>query len=297
VNYRHAFHAGNHADVLKHAVLLFCLDALKRKETPFAVLDTHAGRGTYDLLSGEALRSPEWREGVARLVDWRDSPPLIGRYLEAVRTFNLGSELRTYPGSPALIAQSLRGDDALAACELHPEEFTELRRTLPRSANIRLHERDGYEALGALLPPAERRGLVLIDPPYEAPDELAIAASAIGAALKRFAHGMYLWWRPLKSESALAAADDEVRAQGAKATLRADLWTDTPRPAGRLVGSSLLLINPPFGLESALHAALPSLAERVSIGASGWRIASDEHGGKDADGLQYQQRLRDEWPD
>lgn len=272
MNYRHAFHAGNHADVLKHAVLLFCLDALKRKDAPFAVLDTHAGRGTYDLLSDEALRSPEWSDGIARLTDWTDAPPLIARYLEAVRAFNLAGELRTYPGSPALIAQALRMQDVMAACELHPEEFAALRRTLPRQPNIRLHQRDGYEALGALLPPAERRGLVLIDPPYESPDELARAAAAIGQTLKRFGHGMYLWWRPLKSESALAAADDEVRAQGAKATLRVDLWTDTPKPLGALVGSSVLLINPPFGLDDALRQALPALAERLAAGAAGHRI-------------------------
>jgi len=272
MNYRHAFHAGNHADVLKHAVLVFCLDTLKRKDTPFAVLDTHAGRGTYDLLSEEGLRSPEWREGVARLMKWREPPPLIGRYLEAVRAFNLGGELRTYPGSPALIARALRADDVLMACELHAEEHAALRRTLPRAANVQIHLRDGWEALSALLPPPQRRGLVLIDPPYEASDELALAASALGTALKRFGHGTYLWWRPLKSESAVATADAEARGQGARNLLRVDLWTDTPKPEDRLVGSSLLLINPPFGLEDALREALPALVSRLAIGASGWRV-------------------------
>lgn len=272
MNYRHAFHAGNHADVLKHVLLLYCLDALKRKDTPFAVLDTHAGRGTYDLLSDEALRSPEWSDGIGRLIDWVDPPPLIARYLEAIRSFNLVGELRTYPGSPALIAQTLRDGDVLAACELHPEEFAALRRTLPRSANIRLHERDGYEALGALLPPAERRGLVLIDPPYEAPDELARSAAALCATLKRFGHGMYLWWRPLKSGSALAAADDEARAQGAKETLRADLWVAAPAAESRLVGSSVYLVNPPFGLREALKQTLPFLADALTKGQSGWRL-------------------------
>lgn len=272
MNYRHAFHAGNHADVLKHAVLLFCLDALKRKPAPFAVLDTHAGRGTYDLFSDEALRSPEWSEGVARLLDWADPPPLIARYLDAVRAFNLDKQLRTYPGSPALIAQGLREHDVLMACELQPEEFAALRRTLPRAPTIRLHDRDGYEALGALLPPSQRRGLVLIDPPYEAPDELGQSARAIGRALKRFAHGMYLWWRPLKNESALAAADGEARAQGAKSMLRVDLWTDLPSPEGKLVGSSVLLINPPYGLEDALRATAPLLSNRLATGAAGFRL-------------------------
>lgn len=269
MNYRHAFHVGNHADVLKHAVLLFCLDALARKPAPFAVLDTHAGRGIYDLASEEAQRSPEWRDGLGRLWTWPDPPPLVGRYLDAVRTFNADGALRTYPGSPALITAALRENDVLMACELHPEERAALRRALPRTPDVQVHARDGWEALGALLPPPQRRGLVLIDPPYEAPDELAHAARALGPALRRFGHGMYLWWRPLKSLPALDAADAEARAQGASKTLRADLWTAAPTPEGKLVGSSLYLINPPFGLDDALRAALPFLAEALTKGQSG----------------------------
>jgi 23S rRNA (adenine2030-N6)-methyltransferase len=273
VNYRHAFHVGNHADVLKHAVLLFCLDALKRKPAPFGVLDTHAGRGLYDLASEEAERSPEWRDGIGRLWTWPDPPPLVARYLDAVRAFNADGELRVYPGSPALVTGALRGEDVLTACELHPEEYAALRRALPRTASVQVHARDGWEALGALLPPAQRRGLVLIDPPYEAVDELAHAARALGTALKRFGHGTYVWWRPLKSGAALEAADAEARAQGAREILRADLWTAAPAPTGKLVGSSLFLINPPFGLNEALRAALPFLAEALTKGQSGWRLS------------------------
>lgn len=272
MNYRHAFHAGNHADVLKHAVLLFCLDALKRKPAPFAVLDTHAARGLYDLAGAEAERSPEWRDGIGKLWDWPDPPPLIARYLAAVRGFNADGRLRTYPGSPALVTTNLRDDDVLMACELHPEDHAALRRTLPRKSNIQVHKRDGWEALGALLPPAQRRGLVIIDPPYEAPDELDLSAGAIGAALKRFGHGIYLWWRPLKNEAALEAADAEVRTQGANDCLRADLWIAAPQREGKLVGSSVLLINPPYGMHEALHDALPFLADALTRGQSGWRL-------------------------
>ncbi len=271
MNYRHAFHAGNHADVLKHLILVHCLDALKRKPAPFAVLDSHAGRGAYDLASEEALRSPEWQDGVARLWDWGAPPMAVGRYLEAVRAFNGEGALRTYPGSPALIAAALRDDDVLDACELHPEDARTLRKTL-RTLNVRVHERNGWETLAALLPPAKPRGLVLIDPPYEEPGELERGARALGPALRRFAHGVYLWWRPLKSESALDAADAEARAQGAKATLRADLWVDTPTPQGKLTGSSLLLINPPFGTREALQDALPPLAQRLAVAHAGWRL-------------------------
>lgn len=272
MNYRHAFHVGNHADVLKHAVLLFCLDALRRKPAPFAVLDTHAGRGLYDLASDEAGRSPEWRDGIGRLWSWPDPPPLIARYLAAVRSFNADGTLRTYPGSPALTVPALRENDVLIACELHAEEHAALRRALPRTGNVQVHARDGWEALGALLPPPQRRGLVLIDPPYEAPDELPRAARALGPALKRFGHGTYLWWRPLKSPAALETADAEARAQGAARTLRADLWTAAPTPEGKLAGSSLYLVNPPFGLEDALRAALPFLADALTKGQSGWRM-------------------------
>jgi len=270
VNYRHAFHAGNHADVLKHAVLLYCLDSLKRKPAPFAVLDTHAGRGFYDLLSDEALRSPEWQDGIGRLWDWPEPPPLIARYLEAVRSFNAGGSLRTYPGSPALVTSNLRDDDVLSACELHPEEHAALRRALPRKANVQVHARDGWEALNALLPPPQRRGLVLIDPPYETPDELQTSARDRGRAATRFGHGMYLWWRPLKIAAPLDRADTAI---GARETLRADLWTAQPTPDGRLTGSSVLLVNPPFGLADALREALPFLAEALTKGQSGWRLA------------------------
>ena len=262
MNYRHAFHAGNHADVLKHVALLYCLDALKRKETPFGVLDTHAGRGAYDLFSDEAMRSPEWQQGLGRLIDWADAPPAVARYLEALRSRNADGVLRHYPGSPALIADALRDQDTLAACELHPEEFAELRCNV-RAPNARLHERDAWEAMRALLPPAERRGLVLIDPPYEEPDELTTSAHAIGAALKRFGHGVYLWWRPMKSRSALDAADAEVRNSGVAKWLRADLWVGAPMPEGRLMGSSLFLINPPYGLRAMLKETLPALARRM----------------------------------
>jgi len=274
MNYRHAFHAGNHADVLKHAVLLFCLDALKRKPTPFAVLDTHAGVGAYDLSSDEAARSPEWQSGIARLWGQDDLPPLVTRYLAAVHGANPDGVLRTYPGSPALIDDSLRDGDVLDACEFHGDDFASLKSAMRKSANVRLHERDGWQALKALLPPSQKRGLVLIDPPYEELDELALSARAIGEALRRFSHGMYLWWRPLKSQSALAAADAEVVAHGARETLRADLWINTPTPTGKLVGSSVFLINPPFGLTEALREALPALAERLAAGKAGFRISS-----------------------
>jgi len=273
VNYRHAFHAGNHADVLKHLVLLFCLDALKRKDTPFGVLDTHAGSGRYDLFSAEAMRSPEWQQGIGELWTWKDAPPLVARLNAAVAGANSDGALRFYPGSPMLISDALREGDTLDACELHPEAYASLRQTVGRrGSQVCVHQRDGFEALTALLPPKQRRGLVLIDPPYEEPGEVAKVAHALGDALKRFGHGVYLWWRPLKSDGDLRRADAELRAHGAEKLLRADLWVDTPAPEGRLNGSSILLINPPFGLEDALRSTLPALAKKLSRGAAGSRV-------------------------
>ena len=273
VNYRHGFHVGNHADVLKHMALTYCLDRLKRKGTPFAVLDTHAGAGLYDLAGAQAQRSPEWQGGIAKIWGWKDAPPLVASYLDAVRLFNADDALSRYPGSPALIAAALRASDVLIAVEKHPEEAAHLRERFAHIANVRVHERDAWEALPALLPPREKRGLVLIDPPYEQPDELEAAARALGPALKRFGHGIYLWWRPLKSASALDAADAEARAQGARETLRADFWIDTPKPEGKLMGSSLMLINPPFGLADALREAQPLLAQKLAVGDAGWRVS------------------------
>jgi 23S rRNA (adenine2030-N6)-methyltransferase len=274
VNYRHAFHAGNHADVLKHVVLLFCLDALKRKETPFGVLDTHAGGGRYDLFSAEAMRSPEWQHGIGELWDWPDAPPAVARLKRAILADNADGALRHYPGSPLLIANALREGDALEACELHPEEYAALRQTVGRRPGVHLHARDGFEALTALLPPKQRRGLVLIDPPYEKPDEVFKTAQVLGPVLQRFGHGVYLWWRPLKNDSELRRADAEVRASGADKLLRADLWVDAPAPAGRLHGSSMLVINPPFGLDATLRQALPVIAAKLSRGAAGFRITT-----------------------
>ena len=268
MNYRHAFHAGNHADVLKHLALVYCLDYLKRKDAPFAVLDTHAGTGLYDLSSSEAQRSPEWKDGIGKIWDWPDAPPSIGAYRDAIASFNADGALINYPGSPALIAHALREQDRLAAIELHPDDAQTLRRTLAPHANAQIHARDGYEAMKALLPFAERRGLILIDPPYEESNELETATTAINAALKRFAHATYLWWRPLKSNQSLSSADADLAAPA----LRADLWIADINSSQKLAGSSLAIINPPFGLEDALREALPALARRLDIGGGGWRL-------------------------
>jgi len=265
MNYRHAFHAANHADVLKHAVLLHCLAHLKLKPAPFAVMDAHAGPGFYDLSGEAAARSPEWKDGLAQLWDWQDPPPLITALLHAVRAHNPDGALRFYPGSPALIAAALRPTDRLIACELHPEDAAALRRRFRAAPNVQVHARDAWEAMNALLPFAERRGLLLIDPPYEALDELSRAAHAVRTALRRSAQIQILWWRPLKDQSALAQADAEALHETRADALRIDLAIAPPMRDGPLLASSVLVVNPPHTLLEAAAACAPSLPDKLAL--------------------------------
>ncbi len=273
MNYRHAFHAGNHADVLKHAILLACLDYLGAKPAPFAVLDTHAGVGLYDLTSEEAQRSPEWQGGIGRIWDWAEAPEEVLALRKAVAALNAGDALRVYPGSPALARAALRPQDRLIACELHGDDSAALKARFRGDGQAQVHQRDGWEALGALLPPPERRGLILIDPPYEVEGELALARNALAVAVARFDSGVFLWWRPLKDEGALDRSDSELAQRITRPVLRADLAVAAPEKTGRLTASSMLLVNPPYGLEARLRAFLPALCDRLALSAGArWRV-------------------------
>jgi 23S rRNA (adenine2030-N6)-methyltransferase len=268
MNYRHAFHAGNHADILKHVALILCLAAMQRNEKPLAVLDTHAGIGVYDLTGDAASRSPEWRGGFARLQGWAEAPEPVLRLVAMAAAFGEGR----YPGSPAIVAAMLRAQDRLMACELHPEDAQTLKAWAAGDGRIQVHRRDGFAATSALLPPPERRGLVLVDPPYEAPDEVERSVGALKAGVKRFAHGVYLWWRPLKRPGFLDAADAELAAIE-RPVLRADLAVASPTEGAGLVASSILIVNPPFGVAESLAATLPTLAARLALGpGAGARI-------------------------
>lgn len=259
MNYRHIFHAGNHADVLKHAALLATLKRMQRKETPLAVIETHAGIGLYDLEGPEATRSPEWRFGIGPLMG-SDAPALQG-LLAAVAAVNPAGGLRFYPGSPELARLTLRPQDRYAGCELHPEDAQALKARYAGDRRLHIHARDGWEALKGLLPPPERRGLVVIDPPYEAPGEAAQAARAIRGALRRFGHGVYLWWRPLKDAAGIARADAELFGEGPLPVVEAQLLA--PGLVQGLKGSSVLIVNPPYGLEDDLSALTAAIASAL----------------------------------
>ncbi len=283
MNYRHAFHAGNVADVLKHAVLALCLERLTQKDKPFAVIDSHAGLAWYDLGGDEARRSPEFKDGIARLwaADIPDAAaPALAPYLAAVRAAKPDGALRWYPGSPALAAEIARPQDRLRLCELHPDDVRRLRDHFDGDARVAVTAGDGYAALNALLPPPEKRGLVLIDPPFEHVDEMAHMAAAAVAALTRWPTGTFVFWRPLKDLWAAERFDVGLaewliaeRDVAAEKILRADLWVRELGDDGPLAGAGVVVVNPPFQLDEKLRALLPWLSERLKRGdGAGWRL-------------------------
>lgn len=270
MNYRHGFHAGNFADVLKHLALCELLRLLTAKGKKLFVLDTHAGAGGYDLGRALASRTREAEAGVARLQAAPRSgmPAVVARYLSAVsaydRKFGSASVLRHYPGSPRIIRAALRAGDRFVACELHPQDAVALRREFAGDRTVDVREEDGYHALKALLPPLERRGLILIDPPFEAPDEFERLTRALRQGLRRFATGCYAVWYPIKDQ---AAVDEFLHAFAGLKLLKVELRVPPSAP-GKLAACGLLVINPPWKFEEAMNEALPWVAGQLGPGVS-----------------------------
>jgi 23S rRNA (adenine2030-N6)-methyltransferase len=278
MNYRHAFHAGNFADVVKHIVLVRMLLYLQEKNAAFRVIDTHAGAGLYDLAGEEAERSREWLTGIARIMQARFSEralPLIKPYLDIVRSFNpQGAELKTYPGSPLIARALLRPQDRLTACEVEAGARKALIDALRRDTQARVVDLDGWTALPAFVPPNERRGLVLIDPPFERNDEFEQLAAGFTEAFAKWPTGSYLLWYPAKSRR----ATDELARQVAHAVggarppgkcLRVE-FSVAPQTAGTgLVSAGLLIANPPWTLEDNLRLILPELEKPLGLGGAG----------------------------
>ncbi|MGO9769074.1 MAG: 23S rRNA (adenine(2030)-N(6))-methyltransferase RlmJ [Roseiarcus sp.] len=276
MNYRHGFHAGNFADVFKHAILSRILVYLARKEAPFRYIDTHAGAGRYDLASEEARRSPEWRDGVARLVKARPPAPvaaLLAPYLQAIGPCDADGRPASYPGSPALAQSLLRPQDRMALCEAHAEERELLVAALGRDGRLSIVGTDGYVALSAYIPPKERRGVVLIDPPYEAPDEGERVEKALARALLKWPRGTYALWRPIKAPLEDARFLNAIAALGAPNILRLELDVGALAPATHspspLSCSGLLVVNPPFGLIDEARVVMPWLTQLLRRGAGG----------------------------
>jgi 23S rRNA (adenine2030-N6)-methyltransferase len=277
MNYRHAFHAGGFADVLKHIVLVRMLSYLQDKPAAFRVIDSHAGAGVYDLTSDEARRGGEWLTGIARIMQARfteKTAPLLKPYLDIVRAFNSGRELKTYPGSPLIARALLRPQDRLTACEVEPKARKRLIDALRRDTQARVVDLDGWLALPAFVPPKERRGLVLIDPPFEAKDEFERLAAGFAAAFAKWPTGSYLLWYPVKSRRAtdsLARRVAEAVGAGPSAgkALRLE-FSVAPQSAGTALASAgLLIVNPPWTLAAELKAILPELEKPLGQGGAG----------------------------
>jgi 23S rRNA (adenine2030-N6)-methyltransferase len=263
MNYRHAFHAGNFADVWKHLALVLCLDYLSQKEAPFRALDVFAGIGGYRLDSDEASRSPEWRDGIGRVWAAKNHPPSVARYVQGVAQASDGPG--TYPGSPAFISQALRRQDKGLLCELHPQDCETLRQNFGSSRQLIIENRDGWEAVRAHLPPVERRGLVLIDPPFEKQGEFDRLVGSLEDGLARWATGTYILWHADK-DAYITSQYREALASTQARLLVADLHVAAPHESTGLVACGLTIANPPFGLEDALSEAGPYLAALLARG-------------------------------
>jgi len=265
MNYRHAFHAGNFADVFKHAILLALLDALTAKDKSLCCLDTHAGRGRYALYEVEAGKTGEWRDGIGRLFDDPDPPVPLQRYLDAIRACNPDGALRTYPGSPLLAARTLRANDRLILCEVQDDEAAALRALFHDDSRAHVHARDGYAAMNALLPPNERRGLVLIDPPFEAQEgEFTAIETALTQAHARWPNGVYAVWYPIKSRRAIAPFHRQLSAGPFAEALVAELLVRPDDSPLRLNGCGMLIANPPWQFDAALATLLPALRDALA---------------------------------
>lgn len=288
LNYRHAFHAGNFADVVKHVALALCFDRLNAKEAPYRYIDTHSGIGLYDFEGDEAGRSPEWKDGVGRVWDAErgasaEVRAALAPWLNVIRRLNTIG-LQHYPGSPVIAAEMMRKDDAIRLCELHPESAVLLREAMGRDKRVKIEERDGFDALPAYLPPPERRGLILIDPPFEAGTsgrklDFEWMLTAALKAVKRWPLGTYVFWRPIKDLKAVQQFDSELASmlieQGGVAPeklLVADLWVRAIGE-GKLSGAGVVIVNPPYGVEQHLRVVLPWLCDLMSQGpGAGWRL-------------------------
>ncbi len=276
MNYRHAFHAGNFADVVKHLILVRILDYLKRKPAAFRVLDTHAGVGLYDLEGDQAERTGEWLEGIARLVQTGLPPAaaeLAKPYLDVVKAQNPDGQLRFYPGSPLITRSLLREQDRLFALELHPADAEALHENFAGDFQTRVTHLDGWAALGTHLPPKEKRGLVLIDPPFEEKGEFSRMVAGLVKGHRRWPGGIFAFWYPIKEPSEVESFVADLKATGIPKILRIELTIRAPSIPARLFGTGMVVVNPPYALEQEMKTLLPPLAALLADeGRGGFKI-------------------------
>ena len=266
MNYRHSFHAGNSADVVKHSLLIALVQALQQKQGALTLIDTHAGCGLYDLFGEQALRTGEATQGVLRA--FADTNPLLNDYRAAVQAVNVDAEPQIYPGSPQILAQLLRPQDFLILNEKHPEDARALRSAM-RGTAAAVHERDAYELWLAMVPPRTARGVVVVDPPYEQTDERERITATLGAACRKWAHGVTVIWYPLKDRTTHARWKAQLRKLGIAKVLGVEHWLyDTAQP-GIYNGAGLFIVNPPYAFTQALPPLLEAL--RAALAPEGHR--------------------------
>lgn len=263
LSYQHSFHAGNHADVIKHVTLTLIIGSLLKKDTPFCYLDTHAGSGLYDLYSPNALKNAEFQNGIERLWNQRSAPSELTPYLQAVKACNQPNQLRFYPGSPAIAQHLLRKQDRLVLCELHPGEHKKLASHFARTKNAYIHHQNGYAGLKAFLPPIEKRGLVLIDPAFELPDEPSRFTQSLMTAAQRFPTGIIAGWFPMTDKTTPAYIERTLRGGGIRNILSIELLVEPPRQ-DHFYGSTMVVINPPWQLDDSIKKITPWLLSKLT---------------------------------
>ncbi|MCF8198905.1 MAG: 23S rRNA (adenine(2030)-N(6))-methyltransferase RlmJ [Sulfuritalea sp.] len=289
LSYRHAYHAGNHADVLKHLVLMLCIEHMNSKDKAYTVVDSHAGAGFYALDAEQAKSTGEFVEGIGRLWERTNLPPPLKEYVAMVRALNGSATLRRYPGSPRVAAYQMRDNpqvrDTLRLCELHSTDFALLRRQFKTAGKrVSVEQADGFEVLKAVLPPPSRRGLVLIDPSYEVKSDYMKVAAAIKDSLKRFATGTYLVWHPMLPTIEANNLPDKLKKAGARHWLHATLCVRTAATKGHgMHGSGMFVVNPPWTLAAALEECLPYLANVLAQDSgANWKLdLLEQNTGKD----------------
>lgn len=274
LSYRHGFHAGNAADVLKHSVLVLAVSTLKQKDKPFVYIDTHAGAGTYNLQSAYAEKTAEYRDGVGRLwtIQDKDAPPALATYMALLHQLNPNGRLQHYPGSPQLVRRLLRQQDRMQLSELHGSDFILLRHLFDGDRKVQVYHEDGLERLKAKLPPPERRALLLIDPSYEVKSDYRRVAATLADAYRRFATGVYCLWYPVIERRAAEKLLGRVAETGIRRQLRIELCWDDDSPGLGMTGCGMLIINPPYQLDEQVKTLLPWLQQRLGSGRGAWRV-------------------------
>lgn len=273
LSYRHSFHAGNYADVLKHIVQLLILEALQQKEKGFLYLDTHAGAGLYSLQSFEAEKTAEFTEGIGYLWERDDLPEIVRHYLQQVKQVNPKDKLNFYPGSPLLAANVLRPQDRAILTELHPSDYPLLRKNMQKFSNIQVKRENGFQQLKSALPPKERRGFVLIDPPYELKEDYQLVVDAIVEGYKRFATGTYAIWYPVVLRQQIKKMIHSFEATQIRKILQIELGIRPDSTQRGMTASGMIVINPPWKLESQMREILPYLSEVLAPAGTGhWSV-------------------------